>query len=74
MTKNLTLLDGMRIAYQEWGNHFSQKKILALHGWLDNSNSFKYLGPFLAENGYHVIAIDHAGGNMLQYHPVRFEK
>lgn len=37
------------------------KKILALHGWMDNSNSFSYLGPYLANKGYHVAAIDLLG-------------
>ena len=54
----------MRIAYQEWGatNPASKaKRILALHGWLDNSNSFKVLGPQLASIGYHMVAVDHLG-------------
>lgn len=59
--KSATLLNGLRIAYQEWGVSSSQKKVLALHGWLDNSNSFNFLGRFLAENDYHVVAMDHVG-------------
>jgi pimeloyl-ACP methyl ester carboxylesterase len=43
-----------------WGNG-NQKKILALHGWLDNAASFYYLAPLLAKAGYEVIAIDFAG-------------
>jgi alpha-beta hydrolase superfamily lysophospholipase len=57
----LTLLDGVKIAYQEWGHHTSASKVLALHGWLDNSNSFHYLGQYLGERGHHVVAIDFAG-------------
>lgn len=63
--KYIALKDGMRIAYQEWGhvNAVSKtaKKIIAVHGWLDNSNSFKILGPKLASIGYHCIAIDQIG-------------
>ena len=32
-----------------------------MHGWLDNSNSFTYLGEILAGEGYDVVATDHAG-------------
>lgn len=55
------LPDGVRIAFQEWGSQLSPKKVVALHGWQDNSNSFYHLGPRLAENGYHCIALDTAG-------------
>jgi len=43
-----------------WGKGNS-KKILALHGWLDNAASFCQLAPKLAEIGYEVVAIDFAG-------------
>ena len=43
-----------------WGNP-SQPHILAIHGWLDNCNSFYFLGPALAEAGYHVVAVDLPG-------------
>ena len=39
----------------------NQKKILALHGWLDNAASFTQLAPLLAKQGYEIIAIDFAG-------------
>lgn len=39
----------------------NEKKILALHGWLDNAASFYQLAPMLAERGYEVLAIDFAG-------------
>lgn len=55
-----TLSDGLKIAYQEWGNE-NTVKVFAVHGWLDNSNSFSFLGPFLCERGFHVIAIDMIG-------------
>ncbi len=50
----------MRIAYQEWGKG-NRKRILALHGWLDNSNSFLPMAEKLSEKGYHVVAVDHIG-------------
>ncbi|WP_395374019.1 alpha/beta hydrolase [Marinicella sp. W31] len=43
-----------------WGSGNS-KKVLALHGWLDNAASFCHLAPLLAEHGYDVIAIDFPG-------------
>lgn len=43
-----------------WGKG-NKKKILALHGWLDNAASFAQLAPLLVDIGYEVIAIDFAG-------------
>lgn len=43
-----------------WGKG-NPKKILALHGWLDNAASFCELAPKLAEIGYEVVAIDFPG-------------
>lgn len=59
--KSLALRDGMRIAFQEWGNVHSAKKLVAVHGWLDNSNTFHLLGPKVAALGYHCVALDIAG-------------
>lgn len=56
----IRLYDGLRVGYQEWGAQHTQK-VLAVHGWLDNSNSFKFLGPYLADRGFHVVAIDVIG-------------
>lgn len=56
----LQLSDGLRLAFKEWGAN-NPRRVLALHGWLDNANSFDYLGPFLAEKGFHVLAVDHVG-------------
>ena len=49
-----------RISGLCWGQG-NKKKILALHGWLDNAASFAQLAPLLVENGYEVVAIDFAG-------------
>lgn len=43
-----------------WGKGNS-KKILALHGWLDNAASFCELAPKLVNLGYEVVAIDFSG-------------
>lgn len=61
--KSIILRDGVRLAYQEWGTASADasKRVLALHGWLDNSNSFSYMGPKFAELGYHCVALDHLG-------------
>ena len=60
MLKSMLVQDGVRIAFQEWGAS-NTAKVIALHGWQDNSNSFNYLGPKLAEEGFHVIGLDHVG-------------
>jgi len=59
--KSIALHDGARIAFQEWGSPSSMKKVLSLHGWLDNSNSFRLLAPQVAQHGYHCIAVDLLG-------------
>ena len=54
------------IAGKLWGNPESEKKILAVHGWLENAGSFDRLAPLLFENvlfaqKYSIFAIDLAG-------------
>jgi len=60
---SITLSCGKRMAYQKWSTKSLPRKgrIVCSHGWLDNSNSFSYLGPMLASQGYEVIAIDWLG-------------
>ena len=53
-----------KISAQIFGDSKSTntKPIIALHGYLDNSNSFKPLAPFLTKDQpYYVIAIDLPG-------------
>lgn len=58
----IRLLNGLSLAFQQWGEtSLPGARILCLHGWLDNSNSFNHLGATLGERGYHVVAVDHAG-------------
>ena len=49
-----------------WGAG-NAKKILALHGWLDNAASFTQLAPLIAECGYEIIAIDFSGHGKSQH-------
>ena len=54
------------IAGKLWGNPDSEKKLLAVHGWLENAGSFDRLAPLLFENElfahkYSMLAIDLAG-------------
>jgi pimeloyl-ACP methyl ester carboxylesterase len=47
------------ITAKRWGAGAS-KKILAIHGWLDNANSFDKLAPLLCQN-YEIVCIDLPG-------------
>lgn len=51
-------VNDMMIAAQHWGIG-NKTKIIALHGWMDNSASFQFLAPRLTD--CEVIAIDMAG-------------
>ncbi|WP_035386862.1 alpha/beta fold hydrolase [Ferrimonas senticii] len=53
-------LDGLNIAAQHWGND-DAPMLLAVHGWLDNSESFAPLAPYLVAAGYQLLAIDWPG-------------
>ncbi|MAW23198.1 MAG: alpha/beta fold hydrolase [Cellvibrionales bacterium TMED47] len=50
--------NGIQLAAKEWGDP-SGMPVIALHGWLDNANSFDQMLPYLTD--MHVIAIDMAG-------------
>jgi len=52
-------IPGLQIAYRSWGDP-QNPPILAMHGWLDNANSFEQLANELAQN-YYFIAIDLPG-------------
>ncbi|MFI3247368.1 MAG: alpha/beta hydrolase [Ferrimonas sp.] len=53
-------LEGICLAAQQWGDP-QAPLILALHGWLDNSESFYPLVPYCVQGGYQVIALDLPG-------------
>ena len=46
--------------FTRWGCGNSNR-VYCLHGWLDNSDSFSKLGPYLASRGFEVTACDHLG-------------
>ncbi|WP_103068358.1 alpha/beta fold hydrolase [Aquimarina sediminis] len=52
-------MDDFKIASKRWGNP-NGIPVLALHGWLDNANTFDKIAPLLSDNIY-LVAIDLAG-------------
>ncbi|XP_003745111.1 serine hydrolase-like protein [Galendromus occidentalis] len=56
------------LAGQEWGDPKSRRKVLAIHGWMDNSNSFSKLCPLLPSD-LHIIAIDLSGHGLSSHRP-----
>ncbi|KAF2076923.1 hypothetical protein CYY_001761 [Polysphondylium violaceum] len=60
---------GITIASKAWGNPHSSHRVLALHGWLDNANSFDSIGPVLAEAGIRVVCIDFIGHGLSPHKP-----
>lgn len=51
-------VNGLSLAGLAWGNP-NDKPLLALHGWLDNAESFHFLAPLL--EGFYVVALDLTG-------------
>ena len=60
---SLALPGALRLAGKAWGTPSPNGlRVLAVHGWMDNANSFDRLGPALASaSGAHVVAIDLLG-------------
>lgn len=52
-------IPGFTIAVKAWGNP-ELPPMLALHGWLDNANSFDLLAPYL-ETQFYLLAVDLPG-------------
>lgn len=46
---------------QSWGKDLGTNRIFALHGWMDNSNSFNLLAPHIASQGYYIVGMDFLG-------------
>lgn len=57
---------GIKLAYKLWRAD-KPKKVLALHGWLDNAASFDYLAEQLSD--YCVLALDFAGQGFSEHRP-----
>ncbi len=51
-------VNGLNISAQQWGIGFP-RKVIALHGWLDNSASFSGLAPYL--KSCELVCLDLAG-------------
>lgn len=65
---------GLKLTARQWGNPDGEP-VLALHGWLDNANTFERLAPLLPELNF--IALDFAGHGLsdhraegVHYHPL----
>ncbi|KTD75564.1 alpha/beta fold hydrolase [Legionella waltersii] len=52
-------IPGFTIAYKTWGNS-QNPPIIALHGWLDNANSFDEIAKGLQDK-YYIVAVDLPG-------------
>ncbi|MFT4058795.1 MAG: alpha/beta hydrolase [Legionella sp.] len=60
-------IPGFTLAGKTWGNP-KNPPILALHGWLDNANSFALMAPYL-QTDYYFIAIDLPGHGLSSHLP-----
>lgn len=60
-------IPGFTIACKAWGTP-DLPPILALHGWLDNANSFDLLAPYL-EKHFYFIAVDLPGHGLSSHIP-----
>jgi len=65
-------LSGLTLRGKAWGNASSENKILAVHGWLDNSNSFDKLIPLLIEScgkSLRIVCFDFPGHGWSDHKP-----
>lgn len=69
--ERLTVESGLELAFKRWGNPDSPRKLLALHGWLDNAASFDALMLAMNLDAYDMIALDLPGqGRSAHRHPM----
>ena len=59
--------NGLELAAKMWGPEGGEP-ILALHGWMDNANSFDLLAPLLGD--YRICALDLAGHGRSEHRPL----
>ena len=59
-------VNGLRLTAKAWGDP-AGTPTLALHGWLDNANTFDRLAPTLPE--LDLIAMDFAGHGFSSHRP-----
>lgn len=62
-------LPHIKLAAREWGKR-SNPTIIALHGWLDNANSFEPLAQYMTE--YHIVAIDWPGHGFSEHRQAHY--
>ncbi len=61
-------VEGQTFAAKVWGDE-KGLPVLAMHGWLDNANTFNRLVPFL--EGLHLVCLDMAGHGYSDHRPPR---
>ena len=59
--RRLTLPGGLDIAALALGDPAAPKRVLALHGWIDNAATHSITAPALAARGYYVVCVDFPG-------------
>jgi pimeloyl-ACP methyl ester carboxylesterase len=58
---------GRKLTGKRWGRE-GDTPIMALHGWLDNANSFDFIAPAL--EGFDIFALDFAGHGHSDHRPM----
>jgi pimeloyl-ACP methyl ester carboxylesterase len=70
MDCSIQLPDGMTVAFRSWGSAAVSRKLLCLHGWLDNAASFDRICPILiATLSIHIVALDFCGHGLSSHRP-----
>ncbi len=55
-----------RVVYSAWGPE-NGPPVICIHGLTGNGHDFNWLGPALAQDGYHVISVDMPGRGRSDY-------
>lgn len=53
--------NGLRIHYYAWGEPQNDRTLVLVHGLASNARIWELTAPYLAEQGYHVLALDVRG-------------